>query len=538
MQRVGRWQGAGRSLAGVTALNSAAATHGPSGTAGRRRVHAAAAGDADAAARASRRGHESTRGQEKDERLDRVRLTRVLLVEDDPSQLRTIKDILTDEGFLVVGCGTAGEAMHQVERESFGVAIVDLKLPDLLGTDLLKRIRVMNPRVRVIIHTGYGSFETARDALNAGAFAYVEKLSDPSELISHVHRAARDQLDRYADDLETIVAERTASLRESEARWRALSELSSDFAFSMRLGRSDAGEFDWASDAFVRMVGWSPEIGDRRGWPDLVHAEDRPSLGRWLNELRSGRAAEGEFRISLPKGETRWLRLLARSVDRDEAGRLRVLGAGADITDRKSAEQQQRLMMRELDHRVKNNLAIVMAIADRSLQSSDDLEHFAEQFRGRIRALAHIHDILARTSWSGADLESLAVQTVSPYTESKREQVAIRGDKVHLPSAVVTPLAMALHELATNAVKYGALSLESGSVDLSWRIEQAEGEPVLHLVWQESDGPEVHASRSRGFGTAFIEEAIAHQLQGEASLQFNPEGVRCEMRVPLTTDDV
>lgn len=146
---------------------------------------------------------------------ERKRLSRLLIVEDDEAQLLTLTDLLKDEGFTVIGCTTATEALEHVDREDFGVAVVDLRLPDLTGTQLLKKITALNDKVRVIINTGYASFDSAKEALNLGAFAYVEKAGDPDELIRHVHAAARWHFDRYAKDLEDAIAASTRDLRKT-----------------------------------------------------------------------------------------------------------------------------------------------------------------------------------------------------------------------------------------------------------------------------------------------------------------------------------
>lgn len=136
---------------------------------------------------------------------ERERVSRLLIVEDEASQLRTLTGLMEDEGFDVVGCRTATEAVKHVRRTDFGVAIVDLRLPDIDGTQLLKKINALNDKVRVIINTAHASFECAKDALNLGAFAYVEKAGNPAELIGHVHAAARQRLDVYAKELEGAV---------------------------------------------------------------------------------------------------------------------------------------------------------------------------------------------------------------------------------------------------------------------------------------------------------------------------------------------
>lgn len=153
--------------------------------------------------------HARTRGEVA---MSTERFSQILVVEDSPTELRLLCDILREEGFHVIGCGSASEALEHVQQRDFGVAVVDFRLPDLSGTQLLQRIRSCDDQVRVIIYTGPASYDSIKEALNLGAFAYVEKLSDPSELLRHVHRARLERVDRYVLDMEQAVAVRTAEL--------------------------------------------------------------------------------------------------------------------------------------------------------------------------------------------------------------------------------------------------------------------------------------------------------------------------------------
>ena len=154
------------------------------------------------------------------DRIKRDPSSHLLIIEDDEPQLQTLTHLMGDEGFEVTACSTADEALAHVNGSNFGVAIVDLRLADPGEAELLERLRGSNGQVRVIIHTGSGSYESAKAALNLGAFAYVEKPSSPSELIGHVHRAFRADMNRRADKVEAAVAERTAELSKSLAEMR------------------------------------------------------------------------------------------------------------------------------------------------------------------------------------------------------------------------------------------------------------------------------------------------------------------------------
>ena len=160
-----------------------------------------------------------------------ARFSQVLVVEDSKPELELVCDILQSEGFEVLGCCSAGDALQHIQHGSFGVAVVDLRLPDFTGTQLLEKIRSLDEHVHVIIYTGAASYESIKEALNLGAFAYVEKLSDPSELLRHVHRACRERVGRYAADLETAVAERTKELARSN---RELEDFASVVAHDLR----------------------------------------------------------------------------------------------------------------------------------------------------------------------------------------------------------------------------------------------------------------------------------------------------------------
>lgn len=200
-----------------------------------------------------------------------------------------------------------------------------------------------------------------------------------------------------------------------------------------------------------------------------------------------------------------------------------------DITARKAAEEKQRLLLTELSHRVKNMLASVQSIAQRSLTPDRSIEEGREALLQRLQALAHTHDLLTKSRWEGASLAALVGAELAPYSQ----RTTIAGEDVTLtPSAALT-LGLILHELATNAAKYGAFSRNEGQVDLGWTIQPGADGPLLHLVWREQGGPAVQPPRRRGFGRQLIEGAVAHNLQGDAKLEFAADGVRYDMTVPL-----
>jgi len=207
-----------------------------------------------------------------------------------------------------------------------------------------------------------------------------------------------------------------------------------------------------------------------------------------------------------------------------------------DVTARKTADEGQRLLLDELNHRVKNTLSAVQSIALQTGRSVDTPQAFETAFVARINALARVHDLLTEAAWQGASLSDVVGRTLAPYEGAGR---AIRtpesAPEVLLgPNAAVT-LAMAFHELATNAAKYGALSCCGGEVGIDWRpLDIGDGETLLEIAWIEDGGPPVSPPERRGFGTQFVQRALAREFDGVVSLQFARGGLNCRMRLPLS----
>jgi two-component sensor histidine kinase len=200
-----------------------------------------------------------------------------------------------------------------------------------------------------------------------------------------------------------------------------------------------------------------------------------------------------------------------------------------NISERKRAERRQHLLMRELDHRVKNNLAAVLALAEQTIAASDSLDAFQESYVGRIRTLARMHEALANSNWEDVQLDDVIRLNLGAFMENGRDRVAISGEKVLLPARASSPICMAIHELTTNATKYGALSSVDGRVAVDWRCEDSE----LTLTWTERGGPPVAQSTGRGFGMTLIKGMIEYELCGNVRMDFGPQGIECRFTVPL-----
>jgi len=295
------------------------------------------------------------------------------------------------------------------------------------------------------------------------------------------------------------------------------------------------GSFLRVNEAMCAMTGFSREelmAGRlfRHTHPDDADA-DRQGLRKQL-------AGELEFysvekRFIRKDGRVIWISVRSSPVRSGDGQLAYVVRVVQDITERKAAEQRQKLLIDELNHRVKNTLATVQSLATQTARGAPTPQAFRERFEGRLIALSKAHDQLTVHHWESADLRELLSGSLAPYAGTGPERVVLRGEDLVLRPRAVLTLAMAVHELTTNAAKYGALSVPGGSIEIRWQPLRTEASrPVLRLDWIERGGPAVSEPRQRGFGSKLIEGSIAAELGGRARLAFAPEGLRCEIVIP------
>jgi two-component system CheB/CheR fusion protein len=240
--------------------------------------------------------------------------------------------------------------------------------------------------------------------------------------------------------------------------------------------------------------------------------------GSWSGELRhktkDGRELTVESRIIL---ET-------------VGGQQLALESTRDVTERKAWETQQKLLLGELTHRVKNTLTVVQSIAHQTRRFSKSYEEFTDSLDGRIAALAAAHSLLVDSDWRGADLATLARRQFEPHVGGNPDRVRITGERLFLPAELATPFGLVFHELATNAAKYGSFSRRAGTVDLNWSLQTQNGQPVLTVIWRERGGPKTTEPKTKGFGSQLIERAIPNATVGR---EFASGGVVCTIDVQL-----
>ncbi|WP_210492768.1 sensor histidine kinase [Microvirga antarctica] len=205
----------------------------------------------------------------------------------------------------------------------------------------------------------------------------------------------------------------------------------------------------------------------------------------------------------------------------------------AALAKEKRSAEHQRLLINELNHRVKNTLTTVQSLAAQTLRTAKTSAEAGEALETRLLALSRAHNVLTHENWEGAELTDVVSEALAPYRGARDERVSFTGPNVRLAPGMALALAMALHELATNAVKYGALSNNAGMVDIVWNVLDAPAAPRLALSWTESDGPPVTRPTRRGFGSRLIERSLARDLDGAVHIDFAPRGVICTLNAPL-----
>ena len=321
-------------------------------------------------------------------------------------------------------------------------------------------------------------------------------------------------------------------LREQEERWNSTYEHA-----AIGIVELDAeGRFLRVNEAICSIVGMSRE--ELLGWRLLgrTHPDDRDVDQDLYQRQVAGDIGfySIEKRFVRKDGRVIWIAVRSSTV-RDATGHfLYGVRVVQDITERKEAEERQKLLIDELNHRVKNTLATVQSLASQTARGTENPEDFRQAFEGRLIALSQAHDQLTRRHWKSADLRDIVEAATAPHVAEARDRIFIDGDPITVTPRVALTLALGLHELTTNASKYGALSVPEGSIEVRWRIERPAGQPpVLSLEWRERGGPAVATPERKGFGTRFIVGSVASELQGKAELQFDTAGLVCTMQIPL-----
>jgi PAS domain S-box-containing protein len=319
-------------------------------------------------------------------------------------------------------------------------------------------------------------------------------------------------------------AEAEGRMRASEAHYRTAIDLSPQTSWT---ATPDGG----LDSVGARWSDWTGTSGLGTSWGEAMHPEDlEPSVAAWTRSVTTGEPYDIEHRARMRDGSYRWMHSRAYP-RRDEGGAIvKWYGTTEDIHDRKQGELHLRLLVNELNHRVKNTLATVQSIAGQTFKGRPEADEARRTFEGRLMALATAHDVLTRENWEGAELREIVAESIAAHLQ-EAERFLIQGPRLRLDPRAALAIAMALYELATNAAKYGALSGPGGRVAIRWSVEPGEPRRFV-LTWEESDGPPVAPPTRRGFGTRLV-TSLARELGGEGTLAYDPAGVRWRVEAPL-----
>lgn len=467
----------------------------------------------------------------------------VLLVDDQPGKLLSYEVMLGELGENLVKTSSAQEALAYLLKSDVAVILVDVCMPDLDGFELAKMIRE-HPRFQktaiIFISAIHLSESDYLRGYEAGAVDYIsvpvvpELLRAKVRVFAELFRKTR-ALQQLNEDLERRVAERTEALALSADRLRRSEQGRS---LALVAGNMGSWDFDMVTGSWFWDEGQSHIFGVdhasfipgaetiRQG----IHPEDAEKIRACFERLSPEKpTCELEFRIVRPTGEIRWCTAAAVASFEPGGKAIRFSGVTTDITDRKEAESRQALLAREVDHRAKNTLAIVQAIV--RMAKRDSIDDYMKAVEGRIGALAQTHELLSQSKWEGADILRLVLDELAPYHSDGRQRVSAVGPSLVLAPEQAQLVAMAVHELATNAAKYGSLSVELGKVDVSW----SAFENVLTLVWRESGGPRVTAPKKPGFGTKII-SSLGGSHRGRTDFKWLPDGLTFTLELRFQDD--
>ena len=295
----------------------------------------------------------------------------------------------------------------------------------------------------------------------------------------------------------------------------------------------------FANDSFLSLTGYNREevLGKSFNFI-LAHVADAEALARIKSEFE-GTCDEGtEVLYRRKNGSTFWAALFISPV-RDELGNIvQYFASFVDLTKHKEDEAKAKLLIDELNHRVKNTLSTVQSIVWQAMRTASDPKLMREAIESRLFALSRSHDLLTRENWVSAGLLDIVHDALEPFEvgDGRAERIVVKGENIRFSPQSALALGIVFNELATNAVKYGALSNEAGSILIEWTKEPTPAGAQLRLRWQEKDGPPVTAPTHTGFGSRVIERSLVQELEGTIHLEYRPGGLECTMTIPISGD--
>ncbi|MFV2054197.1 sensor histidine kinase [Aliiroseovarius sp. YM-037] len=441
-----------------------------------------------------------------------------------------------------------------VENSPFGIYTVDADfrlsmvsagarktfdgVSSMIGRDFAEVLRIIWPEP-----FASGAIKLFRHTLETGepyhSPATIERRSDTDEIESYDWKIDRmmlpdGRLGVVCNFYDLSERERYQSeLRKSEARFRAAFE-------NAAVGIAHVGtEGSWlqVNQRLCDILGYSEEELNKLTFQDLTHPDDLDKDLHLLNDVLRGKIEEYDMekRYFRKDGAVVWGNLTVSCIRLDSGKVDYFISVVEDITMQKAAMDCQRLLVNELNHRVKNSLATIQAMASHTLRNATDLDGFAETFTGRLRAISASHDSIFQSGTEKAYLKQVIKNQLAPYAASGADRLRLDGPRVSVDASCAHALGLIFHELATNASKYGALSNEEGHITVKWAMDT--GSNTATVTWIEQDGPPVAPPAEIGFGSRLIETSVSGALNGGADFSYDPAGLRVVLRFATVSED-
>ena len=427
--------------------------------------------------------------------------------------------------------GPVGHRNFVVLFKDGPVRLVDTKESNpnvLVRTEHVERLESELRATRERLQATIEELESTNEELKSSNEEY-QSLNEELQSANEELETSREELQSVNEELTTVNGELAHRVQELT---RATSDLK-NFLESTQIATVFL-------DNDLRVMNFTPAITQVLhlvetdvGRP-IAHIKARIPIEDLYDDVRRvlRTLASAELELTAPDSGTRYIvRILPyRSIDNFIAG---VVITFIDVTAITRAEERQRLLLAELQHRVRNTLGVVRSIARRSAETSTSVEDYAAHLDGRLNAFARTQSMVTRDPEGGVDLEYLVVEEMLGYNAREGEQLRVSGPPVRFQPKAAETFALAIHELATNAIKYGALSRPKGKVDVSWRLDESADQPELIFNWQERGGPRVEPPQRKGFGAELLEKTLAFELKGKTTMNYDPSGLHCTIAIPL-----
>jgi PAS domain S-box-containing protein len=478
----------------------------------------------------------------------------ILIVDDEPKNLTVLESVLNNPEYRLVKAQSADQALLALLVDQFALLILDIRMPGVTGIELARMIkeRKKTALIPIVFLTAYyNEDQHVLDGYGAGAVDYLHKPVNPDILRSKVavfaelyrmqreikasnhallsevteRRQAQQQLRELNDTLELRVMERTRALRTSATMLQAATDNA-----SVGLATLDTNlRFTFANPAFCRIFHITNDVvGKQPG--EILTRENAATVSSLYDTALAGQRNSCELDCGGGDGRKPFHYSLVCEPERGEGGIVGVVVVVFDITDRKRSEEHIRLLLSEVNHRSKNMLSVVSAIARQTKAPTQ--EEFVKRFSDRIQALAASHDLVARSEWRSILVSELLHAQLAHFGGLIGRRIVLDGPGLEMSVAGAQCIGMVIHELSTNAAKHGALSNQEGCIDIEWRMEKGPSDERFSISWTERGGPTVVPPPQRGYGSTVIKDMAELTFDGQVRLNFEPSGLSWRLTCP------